>query len=907
MDETEKANNPPRTELLAPAGDWDGLRAAVANGADAVYFGLPRHNARQRASNFTLDELDRVIDHLHGRNVRGYVAMNTLLFTEELGEAADYVARIAAAGADAVIVQDLGLAALIARMAPSLPIHASTQMTLTDGRGIEAAREMGLPLARVILARELSLDHIAAIRRETDVELEVFVHGAMCISVSGQCQASQTLFGRSGNRGQCAQVCRLPYDVLVSGEPIYKGDDPQRRRFPLSPRDLAAYDRVARLVELGVAGLKIEGRLKDPTYVAATTAAYRAALDAALAAGPTSKPFQLAPDLRAALGQTFSRGWTAGFLDGADPRKLVDGRFVGRRGQFVGTVERVSARGVVVRLAKSSGLENVTLHPGDGVVFEDEDPSQREIGGRIYSVTPVPDIQGPRISPRRSQSAQKNEKERQSPRNAFRGLDLVELTFGRDQWKPAAVRIGAAVFKTDDPQLRKRLEATFARDEMVRREPIFVRVEVAVGRAVRVQVRDRAGHVAEVVSADPAQRAIKHPLTVEQLGEPFARLGNTPFAVAGIEIGPPGDDPAADLAVMVPKSVLNDLRRRAVEQLIEQRRASARHVVRGLGIGGMGIGDWALGIGERIKPVDRAEADSQCPMPKNQSPFPLSPGLCVLVRSKAQLETVLAWRERNGDCAVATIYLDLIEPGDLSDSAAACRSAGVAVGWTTNRICLPGEEEFLEEVIRASKANCEEASGLPRDVVLVDNLSAAQFFREHLPSAPLIASQWLNVANDLSARWLLATGVSGFTPANELSASQVAAMGQGVGGKNVEPVVFGHPAMFHTRHCLFAGNAGQQDPTQKPPREAGCNRPCRSIPPGEFRLRDRIGAELIVLCDRGCRNTIFAARPINALRHVAAWRAAGIGRFRVELLLESPEETAALLDDCRNALTEGKP
>ena len=295
MDGTERAMNPPRTELLAPAGDWDSLRAAVANGADAIYFGLPRYNARQRASNFTLDELDRVIDHLHNRNVRGYVAMNTLLFSDELEEAADYVARIAAAGADAIIVQDLGLAALVARMAPSLPIHASTQMTLTDGRGIEAAGallESGTGgqaasgtqtgISRVILAREVSLDHIAAIRRETDVELEVFVHGAMCISVSGQCQASQVLFGRSGNRGQCAQVCRLPYDLLVSGEPAYPPDDPQRRRFPLSPRDLAAYDRVARLVELGVAGLKIEGRLKDATYVAATTAAYRAALDAGL-------------------------------------------------------------------------------------------------------------------------------------------------------------------------------------------------------------------------------------------------------------------------------------------------------------------------------------------------------------------------------------------------------------------------------------------------------------------------------------------------------------------------------------------------------------------------------------------------------------------------------------------------
>src|SRR5437016_3006035 len=202
----------PRPELLAPAGDWDGLRAAVANGADAVYFGLPRFNARHRATNFTADELPRVIEFLHVHNVRGYVAFNTLIFADELPEAVKWLKAIAEAGADAVIVQDLGLAILAKGIAPTLSVHASTQMTLTEPRGIEFARR-ALGIERVILARELSAAEVEKVARETRVPVEVFVHGALCVAYSGQCLTSEALGGRSANRGQCAQARRLPHQL----------------------------------------------------------------------------------------------------------------------------------------------------------------------------------------------------------------------------------------------------------------------------------------------------------------------------------------------------------------------------------------------------------------------------------------------------------------------------------------------------------------------------------------------------------------------------------------------------------------------------------------------------------------------------------------------------------------------
>src|SRR3954468_6624797 len=266
-------------ELLAPAGDWDSMRAAVANGADAVYFGLRggNFNARYRATNFSVEELPEVMRYLHGHNVRGYVAFNTLIFSDELPDAVNVIRAIAEAHVDAVIVQDLGLAALIRRMCPGLHVHGSTQMTLTEPLGIEFVRELGI--RRVILARECSTQDIQRITAATDMPVEVFIHGALCVSYSGQCLTSESLGGRSANRGQCAQACRLPYELVVDGEIRDLGE----RAYLLSPQDLAAHDLVGDLADLGVCSLKIEGRLKSAHYVAVTTQTYRAAIDAASA------------------------------------------------------------------------------------------------------------------------------------------------------------------------------------------------------------------------------------------------------------------------------------------------------------------------------------------------------------------------------------------------------------------------------------------------------------------------------------------------------------------------------------------------------------------------------------------------------------------------------------------------
>jgi collagenase-like PrtC family protease len=245
------------TELLAPAGNWDCARAAVANGADAIYFGLPKFNARMRADNFTEEDLPELMDFLHRHGVKGFVAFNTLVFPSELEGAVDQIETMARSGVDAVIVQDLGAAKLVQEIAPEMELHASTQMTITSPEGL-AFVDGFLDLDRAVLAREMSVEEITRVRKKGEVPLEVFVHGALCVAYSGQCLTSESLGQRSANRGECAQACRMPYELVVDGETVPMGEV----RYLLSPQDLAAVDVIPDLVKAGVTSYKIEGRLK---------------------------------------------------------------------------------------------------------------------------------------------------------------------------------------------------------------------------------------------------------------------------------------------------------------------------------------------------------------------------------------------------------------------------------------------------------------------------------------------------------------------------------------------------------------------------------------------------------------------------------------------------------------------
>ncbi|QDU18818.1 putative protease YhbU precursor [Urbifossiella limnaea] len=792
------ASAPATPELLAPAGDREALRAAVANGADAVYFGLTGFNARARAANFTPAELPELMRFLHGRNVRGFVALNTLVFSDELPAAAELLSACAAAGVDAVIVQDLGLVRLARRLAPSLPVHASTQMTLTEPRGIAFAKQLGV--GRVVLARELSLADIEKVTAATDVPVEVFVHGALCVAYSGQCLTSEALGGRSANRGQCAQACRLPYELVVDGAARDLGD----RAYLLSPQDLAAYDRIAPLVQAGVVSFKIEGRLKGGPYVAATTQTYRQAIDAAT--GGTS--FRMSRRAELDLAQTFSRGLTTGFLDGVNHQVLVRGRFPKSRGVRIGRVAGVTRRGV--RIEPAEAVPEL-VKAGDGVVFDLGRPEEKEPGGRVWAVAPAG--------------------------------RLLELQFEPNAVDLAAVPVGCDVYKTDDPALRKRLEQSYGQDKPARRVALAARLAGVLGGPLVLTLTDPDGAAGEAVWPGPLEAAAKRPATADELRDQLGRLGDTPFELGAL---------AAELpdAVMVPRSVLNDLRRRAAAALAE-RRLRAHPIAE-------------PGALDALRSAARGGATGG------------TAALTVLVRTLDQLDAVLAWQPPAGFPRPAAVYCDFEDLRRYADAVPRARAAGIPVGVAPLRVLKPGEDGFQSLVVRADP-----------DLVLVRNLGSIEFFRAALPQARLVGDFSLNVANELTADVLVGAGLERLVPSYDLNWDQLAAMVRAFDPARFEPVVHQHMPMFHNEFCLFAAFLS----TGKDHRD--CGRPCEDH---KVELRDRVGAAFPVLPDTGCRNTVFNSVPQSAAEYVGRMRGLGLTRFRIDLLRESAADVAPLLD-----------
>ncbi len=817
----------PHAELLAPAGDWDALRAAAANGADAVYFGLSNFNARHRAANFTQEELPQVMEYLHLRNVRGYVAFNTLIFSDELADATQSILAIAAAGVDAVIVQDLGLARLIHRLVPTLAIHGSTQMTLTEARGIDVTRDLGVE--RVILARELTLADIQQISSETTLPIEVFVHGALCIAYSGQCLTSEALGGRSANRGQCAQACRLPYELVVDGVPQDLGD----QAYLLSPQDLASYDVIDQLLACGVCSFKIEGRLKSAEYVAVTTQTYRAALDAAL----ERRQFTLSKQGQIDLAQSFSRGFTHGFLSGVDHQQLVPGRFPKSRGVRIGTVHSVTRRSVVVTLDTENPL--TILKPGDGVVFDEGHPEQDEQGGRLVEVV--------------TQSAADGKAGSSSTRQT-----LLEITFLQGAVNLNAISPGSLVWRTDDPALRKRLDQSFNRERIVKRERLNFALSGNLGGELNLTAKDNSNTSASAVWSGPLEVARKHPLTLESLREQLDRLGDTPF-----ELGEVTSDLSDSL--MVPKSVLNDLRRQAVAKIVEQRTVATRHPI---------VNPNALD--ELRSQAKTSQFPNTSPTRQRVNDGHNTPQLFVMARSLEQLQAVLAWNPPSGLSRPAMVYCDFEELQRYREAVPLARAAGVPIGLATLRILKPGEEGMLSLVARYEP-----------DAVLVRNLASLSYFLDRALDTTLIGDFSLNVANELTAAWLMEQGFTRLVPSYDLNWEQFVALMGRVPTENFEVVIHQHIPMFHMEHCVFAATMS----TGKDWRD--CGRPCDDH---KVELRDRSGAMFPLLADTGCRNTVFNSVAQSAAEYVSRMIGLGVRNFRVELLRETPDEVGPLLD-----------
>ena len=497
-------------EVLAPVGTWDMLRAAVHNGADAVYMGMPGFNARGRAPTLELDELRAMIQYAHLYGVKVFLAFNILIFERELSDVIDALNDVIPLRPDAFIVQDIGVAALIRYMAPEQAVHASTQMTITNPEAIKLTEDLGI--GRYVLGREVSIPEMAKIKAATDKELEVFVHGALCVSYSGQCLTSESLGGRSANRGQCAQSCRLQYDLIVDG----KKRDMGAKSYLVSPQDLCGLEDVPRLVELGIESFKIEGRLKSPEYVATAARSYKEqSLGHLSPAQAQAKQNEMA--------RVYSRGFFNGWFDGVNHQKLVPAHLSSHHGLYLGEVTAVTNDSVVVHTDE-------LLTGGDGVVFVDHNTKQ-EIGSTIFQA--------------------------RSEKHGTR------LSFSRS-FTLAKVSAGMHAYLNSSPHLESDVRKSFTDKSLLKQIPLFLVVSGKVGSHLTVTATDVDGNTVTTQSNSPLQEASRAPLTPESLSTELGALGGTIFTLSECVSHVEG-------ACFLHSRELKDIRRNLCSQLEQSR------------------------------------------------------------------------------------------------------------------------------------------------------------------------------------------------------------------------------------------------------------------------------------------------------------------------------------------------
>jgi putative protease len=857
-----------RPEILAPAGDRDALAAALAAGADAVYFGLDDgFNARARAENFPSTGLAEVVAWIHRAGARAYVTLNTLVFEPELPVVEELLRRVAAAGVDAIIVQDPAVALLARAMSPSrvagvsgagrafatppLEVHASTQMTASSGLAVSLLRELGL--TRVVVPRELSVDEIRQYRAATDVELEVFVHGALCVAWSGQCLSSEAWGGRSANRGQCAQACRLPYSLVVDGAVRDLGEV----EYLLSPKDLVGLDAIPALAEIGVASLKIEGRLKGPAYVATAVAQYRRAAASAVDEPAPALPVEVPLD-RESLHVAYSRGVSPGFLGGADHQTLVEGRFPRHRGLPLGRVVAIEGDEVEVvedreqrpvtggmaldvRSADNEvrGADNEVrradnevrradtdvrisdVRAGMGVVFDAGTPEQPEQGGPIFAVARTP-----------------------------RGH---RLRFGQPGPDLAKVRAGDYVWVSSDPKVTRAGEkAAEAGRQPLGRIAVDLAVTGGVGEQLVVRASIERNNVStQACSTSLLAAARGAGITRELLADKLGALGGTPFHIGEL------DTSGLAGGLHLPVSELKEIRRALVTELDAAVARVDRHVV-----------------ADSVIEAVRAEAM------RSASASEIPPIVVPLCRDDAQLDAVL-------DAGAREVELDWMELVGLGRAVERARARGARVTVATVRVQKPGEDKIDAHLAR-----------LEPDAVLVRSWGSLAYFEqlardthvgggaEDATSAaargPVLHGDFsLNVTSSITAGWVLGHGLATITAAHDLDREQLLALLDAAPRGRVAVTVHHHIPTFHTEHCVYAHLLSNGRDFRS------CGRPCEQH---KVALRDRVGLVHPVIVDVGCRNTVFNAQAQSAATLVPELLARGVNRFRVELVRESADE-----------------
>ncbi|MGL5312767.1 MAG: DUF3656 domain-containing U32 family peptidase [Peptostreptococcaceae bacterium] len=499
-------------ELLAPVGSFEALKAAVQNGANAVYLGGKDFSARASANNFDRNELKEAVRYAHIRGVQVFVTANTLIKQNEIYDFIEYAKFLYDIDVDAVILQDVGMARLIKKELPDFEIHASTQMVAHSLEDVKYLESVGFD--RVVLAREVNVEEIKYICDNCDVDIEVFVHGALCVCYSGQCLMSSMIGNRSGNRGRCAQPCRQKYELIDvhTGEVINSNGD-----YLLSPRDLNTIEEIDKLIDAGINSLKIEGRMKRPEYVATVIGSYREAIDEYL----STNKVNISDGTMSDLYTIFNRKFTKGLLLGEVGKDVMNSEIPNNQGLYIGKVLDHNKRTKRLKIM----LEN-TLKKGDGINLG---------GGTIGRIIKNGDIHT----------------------IGHKG-ELIELDFVGE------AKRGQIVFKTSDSELMDKVQATFKQDKELVKNQIDAKITIMLGQNPILTLSDKKGNTATIQGDKIVEEAMKVALSEEKIEQQMQKLGNTPYVLDKLEV-------VLDNNVSLPISILNQMRRDCIELLDEER------------------------------------------------------------------------------------------------------------------------------------------------------------------------------------------------------------------------------------------------------------------------------------------------------------------------------------------------
>ncbi|MDI9395549.1 MAG: DUF3656 domain-containing protein [Euryarchaeota archaeon] len=838
---------PAKPELLAPAGGMEALIAAVENGADAVYLGARAFSARGYASNFSEEELEKAIDYAHLRGVKIYVTVNTLLKEGEMESAFILLSRLRDMGVDAIIIQDLGLISLSRKYLPDLLLHASTQMTLHNSEGVRFVKELGIE--RAVLSREVSLEDIRKIKERNTVETEVFIHGALCISYSGQCLLSSLIGGRSGNRGYCAQPCRKKYRLYCEGKQVKTSGS-----YLLSPKDLNTTSCLGSIIEAGVESFKIEGRMKRPEYVAGVVRIYRRLIDRYM---KDPARYSVSKEEEETLTQLFNRGFTSGYFFENPHGKLMSRENPHNRGVPAGTVISYDRRKKQLRVKLSN-----SLRLGDGIMVENAEALPEDKGKIISSMYTE---KGPVYS-------------------AGKG-EIVEIPFD------SRTASGSTVYRTHDKKLMDSLKKESESGALKTKILISLTASIIPGKPARLEVKDSDSNLVTVESEYLVEKAEKLPTSKAQIEKQLTKLGKTLFEASELKIITEGD-------IFIPVGQLNDLRTKAVSQL-EKLRISKwkREPLENLQfpLTGEKKAEEIKETGKTRGFEEKGNTDEITDEVKPQN-LPENPLLSLSVYSLEGLEGALAGgadcvyfgeglfrkpktdekeRSFNGE-EISGRGLDSV----FESAALKTKAEGKKIYFNTPKIIKDSEIKHVEEILlRAEKFGA--------DGVLVSNLGTFKLAKEK--GMPCIADSPLNIYNGYTLALILENGAEIAVLSPELTLKELKELAS---YGPAECIVHGRLELMESEHCLAGGILGKGGKQ--------CSAPCSS---GNFKLVDEKNYEFPLLMDYQCRTHLLNSRSLCMLEYVPSLIESGVSSLRIETLgMDGAEEIKRITEKYRKAI-----